>query len=377
MISHPNHLERSSGNKQERAKIKGHGMKVCLYLEAESAVAKSGFRRAYQSHGKALVDAGVEVINNPTGFDYDVLHTHSFGPKTLYYIGKAKKHGIKVVVHAHSVGAHDFRDSYTMSNTLAPLYEKFLKYLYAKADAVFTPTPFAKRMLAELGVQRPVHVISNGVDLEKFAFDAKSRDQFRDQFGLRNFTVFGAGLIIPRKGISEFIELAKRLSEYDFIWFGHRWSKAMAFHPQMDREVSARPNNVHMAGYVEEPHKAFCAADILLFPSHTETQGMVLLEAAALGRPIVVRDLPEYEDWLTHDENCLKGRTNDEFEAHIKQLEKNPELYQRLAESALETAREHSMTVVGNRLKMLYHSLMEEEAVLNPELIQSTGKMSI
>jgi len=351
-------------------------MKVCLYLEAEKAVAKSGFRRAYQSHLRAMKRVGIDVVSDPSTFDYDVLHIHAFGPRSLRFVGLAKQRGIKVVIHAHSVGAHDFRDSYTLSNLFAPVYERFLKYVYEKADAIFTPTPFAKRMLHELGISQPVFAISNGVDLDRFSFSHSSRDRYRKKFGLERFTAFGAGLIIPRKGITEFIDIGSDLPQHQFIWFGHRWAKTLAFHPRMDQHVAQRPENVIMAGYVEDPHEAFCAGDVLLFTSRTETQGMVLLEAAALGRPIVVRDLPEYEDWLVDNHNCLKARTNTEFAEQTDRIANDENLYAKLAENGIATAREHSIDHIGEELKRLYRSVLKEEEIISSEFVQS-GERSL
>jgi len=134
--------------------------------------------------------------------------------------------------------------------------------------------------------------VSNGVDRERFRFDPDKRAFYREKFGLTRFTVFGAGNIIPRKGITDFLDVAARLPCYDFIWYGQRWPKALAFHPQLEKRLDERPPNVRLPGFVEDAPGAYSAGDVLLFPSRTETQGLVILEAASLGRPVIVRDLP-------------------------------------------------------------------------------------
>jgi len=68
-------------------------MRVCLYLEAEELVAKSGFKRAFEHHRKALELVGVEVTTDPHDEPYELLHLHAFGPKSLYYLGKARREG--------------------------------------------------------------------------------------------------------------------------------------------------------------------------------------------------------------------------------------------------------------------------------------------
>jgi len=333
-------------------------MRVCLYLEAEEALIRSGFRWAFESHKKALRLAGVEVVTEPAEGDYELLHLHAFGPKSLYYLNRAKREGIKVIVHAHSVGAHDFRDSFTLSNLVAPVYERYLTFVYEQADAVFTPSEFARSELLKLGLTRPIEVISNGVDRERFRFSPEKRSFYREKYGLKRFTVFCAGNLIPRKGVVDFIRVAERLPQFDFIWYGHRWPRALVFHPKMEKYLAERPFNVIMPGYVSDTPGAFSAGDVLFFPSHTETQGLVILEAASLGRPLVVRDLPEYRDWLIHDVNCLKGRREGDFVEHLRGLAEDPKLYQRLAQGALQLAEEHGLEVVGQKLKALYESVL-------------------
>ncbi len=335
-------------------------MRVCLYLEAESAVAKSGFKRAFESHQEALRRAGVDVTTDPADEPYDLLHLHAFGPKSLYVLGRAKRAGARVVVHAHSVGAHDFRDSFTMSNVIAPLYEAYLCFFYEQGDVVFTPSEFARSQLVKAGLTKRIAVVSNGVDRERFRFSPEKRECYREGFGLRRFAVFGAGNIIPRKGIINFLDVAELLPQYDFIWYGHRWPRALAFHPPMEKRLEEKPPNVRLPGFVEDPSGAYSAGDVLLFPSHTETQGLAILEAASLGRPVIVRDLPEYSDWLHHGENCLKACSVEEFCAQITRLAEDRALCEHLAQGAERLAEGHSLEIVGRRLKALYRSVLEQ-----------------
>lgn len=336
-------------------------MKVCLYLEAANVAARSGFLKAYELHKKALALAGVEVLTDPSARGYDLLHLHAFGPKSLFYLNRAKREGIKVVVHAHSVGAFDFRDSFTMSNLIAPLYEKYLTFFYEKSDAIFTPTSFARDRLREVGITQRIMVISNGVDRGVFCFSPEKRQAYRHRYGLQRFTAFSAGNVIPRKGIVDFIRAAERLPQFDFVWYGHRWSKAFVFRPDMDQAVDKRPPNVIMPGYVSDTPGAFAAGDVLFFPSHTETQGLVILEAASLARPLVVRDLPVYADWLIDGVNCLKGRTVRDFVEHLRRLAEEEELYRTLARGAERLAEMHGLEIVGGELRRLYRSVLEEQ----------------
>lgn len=332
-------------------------MKVCLYLEAADLVAKSGFKTAYEQQRKALLTVGVSVTDDPDS-DYDVLHLHFFGPKSLFYLKRAKRLKIPVVVHAHSIGAHDFADSFTLFNSVAPLYEKYLYYFYDSSDAIFTCSQYACEQLRSQGITRPIYVISNAVDREHFRFSEEGRQLWRARLGLRNFTVFCAGNVIPRKGVLDFLEVAQRLPQIDFVWFGHIWPKLLTFYPEMHKALESRTANVKMPGFVGDTPAAFSAGDLLFLPSFRENQPMVLLEAASLGRPLVVRDIPEYRGWLIDRVNARTGTSIEEFVEIISELSQNPHEWQRLSQAAQTVAHASSLPVVGERLKALYEQLL-------------------
>lgn len=334
-------------------------LKVCLYLEAKDTdlVSKSGFKTAFRNHKRALELSSVEVVTDPTA-DYDILHLHGYGPRSLYYLKKAKHDGKKVIVHAHSTGRYDLKNSFTLTDFLSPLHERYLNYFYSQSDCIFTPSAHARALLRAHGIKKPIALVSNGVDRGKRRFSAEKRHEYRKALRLSRFTVLSAGNVIPRKGIVEFIEVAEKLPEFDFIWYGQRWNSLLSFYPKMHRRIKSRPKNMEFPGFIEDIQGAFCAGDLFFFPSYGENQPLVLLEAAAIGLPMVVRDLPEYQGWLKEEENCLKGEDKDEFVAQIKRLAETPELREKLSQGALKTSEEHSLEKVGERLRKLYASVL-------------------
>jgi 1,2-diacylglycerol-3-alpha-glucose alpha-1,2-glucosyltransferase len=335
-------------------------MKICLYLEAAEFVARSGFKTAYEQHRKALQTVGVQVTDDPDDNDYDVLHLHFFGPKSLFYLKRAQRAGAKVIVHAHSMGAHDFEDSFTLFNSISPLYEKYLYYFYESSDAIFTCSQYACDQLKAQGLSKPIYVISNAVDRTRFRFSEEYRQAYRARLGLTRFTVFSAGNVIPRKGVLDFMEVARHLPEIDFVWFGHLWPKFLTFYPEMHKAIEHRPSNVTMPGFVEDTPAAFSAGDLFFLPSFRENQPMVLLEVASLGRPLVVRGIPEYRSWLNDGVNARTGTSVEEFVQIIRELAQNPQRWQQLSLAAQELAEASSLPVVGHRLKELYQQLLRE-----------------
>ena len=145
-------------------------MKVCLYFEGKELIKTSGIGRALKHQKAACASAGIEYTLDPND-DYDILHINTVGPSSLAVISKARSQGKKVIYHAHST-EEDFRNSFVLSNQIAPAFKKILVSLYSKADLIVTPTPYSKQLIENYdGITQPVVALSNGIDLNRFHYD--------------------------------------------------------------------------------------------------------------------------------------------------------------------------------------------------------------
>ena len=339
-------------------------MKVCVYLESIGLLTPSGFPSAFRHQLQALKLAGVEVTTDPRD-RYDLLHVNWTAPKSVYHLRRAKRRGIKVVAHAHSVGAFDMWNSFTLSNVVAPLYDRYVRWFYAQADCVVTPSPRAREILLAKGLQHVV-VVSNGIDRDRFRFSQIKRDELRATLGLDRFTVYAAGNVFPRKGVCDFIDVGRALPMVDFVWFGHQWKKLLTYYPAMHRKIAHRPPNVRFLGFVRDTIGAFSACDALFFPSLGETQSLVVLEAASLGRPLILRDLPEYHGWLDVGKECLMGRTVEEFASLVRRVSEEEPLRVALSRAAEDLADQHRLERIGERLRSLYEAVLDGRDVVWP-----------
>lgn len=328
-------------------------MKVCLYMEHGRRHAWSGgIRRAYENQMKALRAAGVDFTTDPRE-RFDLLDVHTFGPRSVYLVEKYTGRR-PVIIHSHTT-AEDFANSFVMSDSIAPYLGRFLRYFYGKADMLIAPSPYTQEVLRRYEVDRPIEVVSNGVDLRRFQPVARKRPQARGWYGLTGTVVFAVGLVLLRKGVDMFCEVASLLPALSFVWFGrvHRAVKAETL-----RVVESAPANVRFAGYVEDVTDAYAGGDIFFFPSLVENEGIAILEAAAAGKPLVLREAECFAGRYVHEENCLKGATAQEFADHLQRLFADEALRTRLGETAKAFAERHSLDRVGSRLREIYTRLM-------------------
>ena len=93
--------------------------------------------------------------------------------------------------------------------------------------------------------------------------------------------------------------MAKRMPDIIFLWFGGGNNALIP--AEIKKAVAEKPENVIFAGFQSSGilRDAYCGADAFAFFSYEETEGIVVLEALSCEIPVIVRDIPVYEGWLT------------------------------------------------------------------------------
>ncbi len=332
-------------------------MKILLYFESEELIQTSGIGRAFKHQQRALSSAGVEYTTDPWSEDYDILHINTYGLNSDAIIAKARSMNKKVIYHAHST-EEDFRNSFVLSNQIAPIFKKRIVSLYNKADAIITPTPYSKKLLESYDITLPIYPISNGIDLDRFNFDEEKVKAYRKYFSLNDNdkVILSVGLFFERKGILDFFEVAKMLPEYKFIWFGD--TPLISVPKKIRDAVENIPNNVILPGYVKGPiiEGAYLDAQCFFFPSYEETEGIVVLEALASKQQVLVRDIGVFDPWLVDKVSCYKGNDNLEFVSLIRKIV-NKEL-SNTGEQGRLVAKARSIESVGYELKEVYKKVL-------------------
>ena len=334
-------------------------MKVLLYTEGEKLISKSGLGKAIKHQMKALESQNIEYTTNVKD-DYDIIHINWYGIKSYRLAKKAHKRGKKVVYHAHST-EEDFRNGFIFSKQIAPLFKKWIIKCYQTGDVIVTPTPYSKKILEGYGIDKKIYAISNGIELDKFKKSKELAKNFRERYKLNDEdkVIIGVGLYIERKGIVDFVELAKRLPEYKFIWFGY--SPLQAATKVVRDAVNTKLDNLLFAGYVEQQIivEAMNGCNLYLFPTLEETEGIPIIEACACKTKALIRDIPVFSDWLEDGVNVYKAKNIDEFEEKIKKIINNELPY--LGEEAYKVAKERDINTVGKRLKEVYEYVLNEK----------------
>ena len=348
-------IEKYDGWTQKDGKfLKLFALAIFIYRGGFPIVEKSGVGKAIE-HQEKMLNA-VEAPRAARWKEATVVHMNTVFPDSVIAAFIAKMQKKKVIYYGHST-MEDFKNSFIGSNLAAPIFKKWICFCYNLGDVVVTPTEYSRKLLEGYGLKRKIYSITNGVDTEFFKPDPEGRIRFRAKYQLteEQKVVISVGHLIERKGILDFLELARMMPKVQFIWFGGGNESLVT--AEIKEAISKKPDNVLFAGFVksDELRDAYCGADVFSFMSYEETEGIVVLEALACEIPTIVRNIPVYEGWLEDEKQVYKAETIKEFQEKITAIFSRDVRLMKKEERKI--ACNKSLGKVGERLLRLYSEM--------------------
>lgn len=329
-------------------------MKILLYNGLGRMVSKSGIGEAIR-HQEKLFKLQNLSYSKKINESFDILQLNTVFPDSLIISRWAKWKNKKIVYYAHST-MEDFKKSFRGSDLLAPLFKKWIIHCYNTSDIIITPTDYSKEILESYGLQKPIFSLSNGIDTSFFCHDEKMGESFRNKYHVDRSqkVIISVGHYIERKGILDFITLAKSMPDYQFFWFGY--TNLNIIPNNIKKAIRFASTNLKFPGYVDKDDlkSAYSGSDLFLFMSYEETEGIVLLEALSSEIPVLIRDIPIYRKWLIEGKNIYKARNLIEFREKIEKILNNqlPDL----TLAAHEVAAKRDLNNISKQLFNIYTS---------------------
>jgi len=297
----------------------------------------------------------------------DIMHVHTINLR--YFFRFKKKNGIRVM-YCHFL-PETLDGSIKLPKIIFKMLKKYIISFYKKADYLVVVNPIFKKDLVRYGIKEDgIVYIPNYVKKETFhELDINQKLELRKKYNIdeNKFVVLGCGQIQNRKGVLDFIEVAKNNPDKEFIWCGgFSFAKISDGYKKL-KEITENPptNNLHFLGIVprNEINEVFNIADVFFMPSYNELFPMSILEACSVGKPLILRDLELYKDILF--EKYLSGSTNDQFSKIINELKDNKELYNQAVNNSKYISNYYSKENVSNIWKEFYTGIYNKKIEQN------------
>jgi glycosyltransferase involved in cell wall biosynthesis len=266
-------------------------MRVNFIIERSFGLKYLGCATVSKQLMEVLIHKGVDVSLNSKEEGFDLVHAHTFGPLAM-----SQKQKVTSIISAHST------PSINAGNIISGKM-KFWKFIYQRIyngyDQVFAVSKYSIKELKDIGITKPIHVLENGVDNTFFQYNEKKGIDFRETYGYKNndYVVLNVAQITPRKGIYDFIKVAKQNPDIKFLWIGgFPYFIGSSDYLQLKSLIQHPPPNLRFTGFVEDIIGAYSGSNLLFTPSFGETFGLTILEADACHLPVLARNLEVFTE---------------------------------------------------------------------------------
>jgi 1,2-diacylglycerol 3-alpha-glucosyltransferase len=292
---------------------------------------------------------------------YDVIHIQT--PFVAHYLGirLAKLLGIPCVETYHT-----FFEEYLYHYVpLVPkrymriIARRFSRHQGNSLDGMVVPSHPMLQVLKDYGVTTPTEVIPTGIEPESFR--QGDRAAFREKYQIaqdRPVLLF-VGRVAFEKNIGFLLNVLQRVRQHIpevlFLIAGEGPALKSLTH---EAQALGLSGNVQFIGYLDrhtELNSCYRAADLFIFASRTETQGLVLLEAMAQGIPVVSTAELGTRDVLREGLGVLIAKEElDDFSGKVMRLIRDADLRRTLGEAGRDYAHTWSASKQAERLLAFY-----------------------
>ncbi|MCW3997523.1 MAG: glycosyltransferase family 4 protein [Candidatus Bathyarchaeota archaeon] len=224
---------------------------------------------------------------------------------------------------------------------------KLEKQAAKKANLIITISNYTKNKIIELYSikKEKIRIVPNGVDLQKFK-PLDKQIKIKNQFRVKNRPcLLFVGRLIPRKGLSFLVQAAKQIIKEEnqtiFLIVGEG--------PQKNQLISDLKRNRLLKNFIflgdvkeKDLPLIYNCADIFVFPSIQEAQGIALLEAQATSKPVVSFNTGGIsETVLDQETGILIDPDSNKLAITILKLLKNKELREKMGKKGREFVSEN------------------------------------
>jgi 1,2-diacylglycerol-3-alpha-glucose alpha-1,2-galactosyltransferase len=329
-------------------------------LSSATSVSGQGVGSAYMEQVE-LVKEQSDLFNVLEGKEKggaEIYHVHTVNP--TYRLRMTSRHVNVIYVHFLP---QTLDGSLHMNKLNFTVFKHYVIHTYRKADEIVVVNPIFIEPLVKLGMKREnITYIPNYVSKENFhKLEPAEILALRKEYGIdpKAFVIMGCGQVQTRKGVKDYIQVAKDNPDITFVWAGgFSFGKMTDGYDELKAIMDNPPKNVKFIGIIERTkmNAIFNMCDVLFMPSFDELFPMSILEAANSAKPILLRDLELYKGilWDNYDSaHDVKG-----FDEEVRKLANDPAYYAHYSEKSTNIATFYSKEHVGELWREYYPRIL-------------------
>lgn len=262
------------------------------------------------------------LSNTVRSLDLDIIHAHT--PFLMGSLGAmtARRFNLPLVFTHHTL-YHNYAHYLPLGRKIVTeAIRQWDKNFCNRCDLIIAPSQFVGELLIRSGVRTPVSVVPTGLPPQECEGDPR---WLKDKFFLNpeSKILLYVGRLGKEKNLVFLIEamkeITKKRKDTVFVLVGTGPEETAL--KQLVRESSLQAN-IFFTGRVDhqELQNCYAGADIFLFASRTETQGMVIVEAKLAGLPLVALYSPCMAETIFHGKDGYLAHTLNDFVEYVLYL---------------------------------------------------------
>ena len=307
-----------------------------------------------------------------------IMHTHT---SKAGFIGRLAARVAKVPVVIHTPHGHIFYGYYGAARTSFFIALERWAATFSDALVALTEEDMREHLDRRIGSRDQYRVIPSGVDIEGFRNRAQARDAARSELGwsTEERIVVGVGRLVPVKGfdiaVRALAQLRATFPETRLVLVGDGPERG-----RLEQLAAASDNlsRVTITGAAGDVAPFLAASDVVIAPSRNEGMGRVLIEAMALGKPVVASRVGGVASVVSDGHSGVLVRPDDpgELARALIELFSDPLRMEAYSNVAAERAEQFSLRVMQQGLLTLYRELASAKGLSPPPAPGQTSQAS-
>jgi 1,2-diacylglycerol 3-alpha-glucosyltransferase len=295
----------------------------------------------------------------------DLIHVQSFLGLGLEGLAAGRLLKIPVVATNHTA-VRSFAAYFPVPTNIVA---RFVTWFCNRCDAVTAPSGTAFDDLDRVRLYRPLHIISNPVDLDTFhTVPLAKKEQLKRELRLPRSVICYAGRLAPEKNIGSVFRAIDILrNRYPDLMLlvaggGSEYENLVSLSKSL-----GITGNVRFVGILDHRRLAtlFQACDTFVTMSTGETQCLALLQAMACGLPTVCARSLAFLETVTHGGNGLLVEPGavDELAGQLSLLLEETRASEFMGKTAARSARKYDLWKIVREWEELYTGIIQSHRI--------------
>ena len=308
----------------------------------------------------------LRAINKIKKWNLDIIHSHTeFGVGTFARI-ISKQFGIPLV-HTYHTMYEDYVYYITkgyFDKSSKKIVEYLTKFYCDKtAKELIVPSRKTYDLFKEKYMfDKEIHIVPTGIDTKRFSkenFSLEEVNALKQELGIKkdDFVILSVGRLAKEKNIDLLLEgqkeIVKNNKKVKFVIVGSGPDYEHYINKAKELKIDSSVIFTNAIPWEEIPIY-YQLASIFVTASHTETQGLTLIEAMSGSIPVICMKDESFKDILLDEVNGRYFTNKKEYVSIVEEIINNPNLLDKMSKQAAITAEMHSTKLFAENILKVY-----------------------